>query len=217
MCIQEKGDIPPGRMGTVVDPEDGIKHFQDFCPLVTELLSHVKTAVKWTLGEVPPLETCKSKNGRVLLIGDAFHAMVPHSASGGSSAMEDAACVGECLDWAWQKHKQGADLDTAISIATKAYEDIQNLRVGRMQAASYEAYGFLGGSDPAFLSIRDQSLKETTEYYGGYLALSEQERRSKAKVAPDMNGRFPLDPYRQSLHEHNATATTKDHFAQLVV
>lgn len=120
LCLQKKGDVPPGRWGTKVDPEDGIQHFQDFCPLVVELLSHVETAVKWTLGEVPPLNTCKSKNGRVLLIGDAFHAMIPHSASGGGSAMEDAACVGECLDWAWQRHKQGADLNTAISIATNA-------------------------------------------------------------------------------------------------
>lgn len=100
LYIIRKGDILPDRWGTAVDPNDGAKEFSDFCPVVRELLSHIETAVKCTLGEIPPLVTCRSQSGRVVFIGHAFHAIIPHSASGDSAAIEDSTCIGEHVDWA---------------------------------------------------------------------------------------------------------------------
>lgn len=81
-AIKRAGDIPPGRWGVKADPSEARKDFQDFCPEVRELLDNIDQCVKWTLAELPPVSTCRSENGRVVVIGDAFHAMIPHSASG---------------------------------------------------------------------------------------------------------------------------------------
>lgn len=81
-CIQRASDVPAGRWGMKADPDEARRDFGDFCPEVRQLLQHIDGCVKWTLAELPPLETCRSENGRVVLIGDAFHAMLPHTASG---------------------------------------------------------------------------------------------------------------------------------------
>ncbi|KAF2159675.1 hypothetical protein M409DRAFT_32154, partial [Zasmidium cellare ATCC 36951] len=150
-AIQGPSDVPAGRWGMRADPEEARAGFEDFCPQMKALLAHIETAVKWTLCDLPPLETCRSQNGRVVLIGDAFHAMIPHSASGGNSAIEDAACIAECLDWAYRN-------DKPISRATQAFETLRKPRVERMQQASREGYDFLGAKGD-FLPIRDQALK----------------------------------------------------------
>lgn len=73
-CIQRKSDVPAGRWGIKADPEEARRDFQDFCPQVKELLSHIEGCVKWTLAELPALPTCRSENGKAVLIGDAMHA-----------------------------------------------------------------------------------------------------------------------------------------------
>jgi salicylate hydroxylase len=79
-CIQRPSDVPAGRWGVRAEADEAREDFQDFCPEIVELLSHISSAVKWTLAELPPLETCRSENGRVVLVGDAFHAQIPHIA-----------------------------------------------------------------------------------------------------------------------------------------
>ena len=206
-CIQRPSDVPPGRWGVRADPDEARRDFGDFCSEVRELLSHIDSCVKWTLAELPPLSTCKSRNGKVVLIGDSFHAMLPHTASGGNSAIEDAACISECLDWAF---RNGRD----VSIATQAFEDLRKARVERMQRAGHEGYAFLGAKGD-FTAIRDQALAEGTKLYDAELALPEDERRSWTKPEPDMNARFPLEPYLQWLYGYDAIAVAKEHLAQL--
>lgn len=71
-------DVPPGRWGAKGDPDVARAEFADFGPEVVELLRNIDTCVKWRQAELPPLETCRSENGRVMVIGDAWHAMLPH-------------------------------------------------------------------------------------------------------------------------------------------
>ncbi|CAI7648784.1 unnamed protein product [Penicillium glandicola] len=51
--------------------------------------------VSWTLGEVPPIPSYVSTSGRVALVGDAAHALLPHAAQGAGMAIEDAASLAE--------------------------------------------------------------------------------------------------------------------------
>lgn len=74
ICIQRRSDISAGRWGVKADPEEARRDFQDFCPQVRELLDHIDECVKWTLADLAPLPTCRSENGKAVLIGDAFHA-----------------------------------------------------------------------------------------------------------------------------------------------
>ena len=208
MCIKGRySDVPAGRWGVKADPEKARKEFQDFCPEVRELLSHVDGCMEWTLAELPSLSTCKSQNGRVVLIGDAFHAMIPHSASGGNSSIEDAACVAECLDWS---SRNGRD----IAEATQVFEGLRKPRVERMQEASREGAVFLGAYED-FIPIRDQAMAEQTKQYDIELALPEDVRRAKPKAKPDMHARFPTEPYLQWLYSYDAIAVTKEHLAKV--
>jgi salicylate hydroxylase len=72
--IVGESDVSAGQWGMTADPVEMSKNFTEFCPEVRELLSLVDRCVKWTLGEMPPLPTCRSENGRVVLTGDAWHA-----------------------------------------------------------------------------------------------------------------------------------------------
>lgn len=67
-------DVPVGLWGVKEDPKVIQELFSDFCPEVVELLKNVDMCIKWTLAELPPLPTCRSDDGTVVLLGDAFHA-----------------------------------------------------------------------------------------------------------------------------------------------
>ena len=83
-----------------------------------------------------------------------------------------------------------------------------------MQKAGHEGYAFLGAKED-FLPIRDQALAEVTKAYDAELKLPEDIRRSRPKPDPDMNARFPLEPYLQWLYGYDAIAVAKQHLAQL--
>ena len=57
------------------------ERFSDFAPLITKLLdmANPDETYVWRLSELPELETWSSKNGRVVLMGDAAHAMLPYA------------------------------------------------------------------------------------------------------------------------------------------
>lgn len=185
------------------------------CTKVKELLRHVDRAVKWTLGELPPLETCKSDNGRVILVGDAWHAMLPHTASGGNSAIEDAVSLAEYLHWAWeQHHHNGKDFGTSISQATQTFEDLRKPRVERMQKAGHEGYTFLSASGDDAI-VRNDALAAAKVFYDAELALPEEERMARQPVQPDMNCRFGLEPYIQWLYRYDAVAEAKESLNRL--
>lgn len=69
----------------------------DWCEEAQALTSHVQDGecVAWTLGEVGPIPSYVSPSGRVALVGDAAHALLPHAAQGAGMAMEDAASLAE--------------------------------------------------------------------------------------------------------------------------
>ena len=216
LSIVEPGDVPLGKWGHSVDPKEATKRFDDFCPQIKELLSHVDRAIKWTLGELPALATCKSENGRAVVLGDAFHGMLPHSASGGNSAIEDAVSIAECLDRAWHEHVvTGKDIFELIGRSTQAFENVRKTRVERMQIASHEGYDFLAGTDADFVPIRDKILADQTKVYDIELEIPEEERRARPKAEHDMNARFQTEPYLQWLYGYDSVAVTKEYLSRL--
>lgn len=66
----------------------------EWCEETRALASLVQEGcVSWTLGEVPPIPSYVSTSGRVALVGDAAHALLPHAAQGAGMAIEDAASL----------------------------------------------------------------------------------------------------------------------------
>lgn len=102
----------------------------NFEPRVRKLADLVKAedCFLWKIAHLSPLPTWISKSGRVALLGDAAHAMVPHLGMGAASAVEDGGVLAECLSRA----KSKADIPTAL----KAYEKIRKPRAERIQGAA---------------------------------------------------------------------------------
>lgn len=108
--------------------------------------------------------------------------MIPHAASGSSSAIEDATVLAETLTWAFQQGKPVGD-------ATEAYEQIRKPRVTRLQEISRDHYGFLGASGEA-AKARDAMLRELERQMWETLRMPEEERRKMLKLELDMMAPF---------------------------
>jgi salicylate hydroxylase len=80
---------------------------------------------EWTLHTLPPLPAWT--RGRVALLGDAAHPMLPYLAQGGALALEDAVVLADCI--------RQAGLQAPIP-ALARFEALRAARARRVQAAS---------------------------------------------------------------------------------
>ncbi len=98
--------------------------FDGWHPQVRTLLGAVDDTFVWALFDRVPLERWSA--GRVTLLGDACHAMLPFMAQGAAQAIEDGAALAACL----------ADSDADVPAALRRYEAVRAPRVARIHAAS---------------------------------------------------------------------------------
>ena len=122
--------------------------------------------------------------------------MLVHLASGGTTAMEDAAVLGECLDWA----QSPSDLRQA----TLAYQAIQKPRCEKIQDRSRENAGGLSMPDGPAQQSRDQMYEKQMQQQDEELALGEAERRARPKARPDMDAPFGDPSFFQWLYRYDA-------------
>lgn len=78
-----------GNWNTPADMTVLRKLFADFNPTTRAYLQTIEQAERWQIAVGPELDTWRSKHGRVILLGDAAHAMIPHAAQGLSQGIED--------------------------------------------------------------------------------------------------------------------------------
>ena len=91
---------------------------------------------KWAILEREPLP--RWSDGRVVLLGDACHAMTPYMAQGAATSIEDAAVLARCI-----KAHDGDDLEAAFRL----YEAVRKPRTSRIQAISSANTWMKGGND----------------------------------------------------------------------
>ncbi|KAF8421749.1 hypothetical protein L210DRAFT_3672418 [Boletus edulis BED1] len=63
-------------------------------PRVKKLLALIPSTLNWKLMDRAPLSTWINKNGKLALLGDSCHPMLPYRAQGSAMAVEDAAVLG---------------------------------------------------------------------------------------------------------------------------
>ena len=95
MC--HPGSVPVGKPNEPSTLDDMRAKYKDWDPIITRLINIVPQCLKWQNAELEKFDDWVSKSGKVVLIGDACHAMVPYMAQGAAMAIEDAIAITECL------------------------------------------------------------------------------------------------------------------------
>lgn len=105
--------------------EDLVAAFDGWDGRLHHLIASATSTKRWALFDRAPIE--RWTQGRVALLGDAAHAMLPFFAQGAAQAIEDAAVLAECL----------RDVATdAVPRALQRYEAIRRPRAHEVQLMS---------------------------------------------------------------------------------
>jgi len=105
--------------------EEFINDFRAWNPAIHECIRAVDVPYKWALFARPPMETWIK--GRVALLGDACHSMLPMLAQGAVMALEDGVVLARCM----KKYGIGTD-------ALHGYEKARMARANRTVVGSAE-------------------------------------------------------------------------------
>ena len=103
---------------------DLLPHYQSWCTPPRQLLEAASNWRKWSLFDAPPLS--RWHDGRICLIGDAAHPILPFLAQGGAMAIEDAFVMAESIS----HHGDN------ITRAFEEFEAIRKSRCDRVQTTS---------------------------------------------------------------------------------
>jgi salicylate hydroxylase len=146
------GHVPAGNWRTESwsargQAEEFAAEFAGWHAQVTTIIAAVEETKRWALYDRPPLD--RWTTGRVGLVGDAAHPMLPFLAQGACQAIEDAAALAGCL--------RGADRDT-IAAALDRYERLRKPRATKVQLMSRGRAAEYHLADGAEQRARDERL-----------------------------------------------------------
>ena len=128
------------------DPDVLRQEFAGWDPRIGSLLSQVQTTFRWALYDREPLPTWTK--GRLTLLGDAAHPMLPHLGQGANQSIEDGMALATILARANRKTTPAALL---------AYERLRRERVALVQRGAREN-GLRYDSSYADLGVRDAEI-----------------------------------------------------------
>jgi salicylate hydroxylase len=134
------------------DPDVLRAEFEGWEPRIGRLLSHVKNTFRWALYDREPLPVWTK--GRLTLLGDAAHPMLPHLGQGANQSIEDGMALATILAKADR---------TKVSSALHAYERLRRERVAAVQRGAREN-GLRLDSHYADLGVRDAEIKAHAEF-----------------------------------------------------
>jgi len=108
---------------------DAVAAFAGWHPAVTEMVGATAVGARWALHDLRPLP--RWHTDRVVLMGDAAHAMVPHQGQGANQTIEDAIALADCL----------ADMPSsgALGTALRSYAVPCRAGGGRPRCSGYRA------------------------------------------------------------------------------
>ena len=107
----------------VGDRDELAAFFDGWDPRVVRLLQAVETCFWWGLYDRRPLESWTK--GRLVLLGDAAHAMLPHLGQGANQAIEDGVALSVLLE---ERHP------TEVPDIVQHYERMRRVRTDIIQA-----------------------------------------------------------------------------------
>jgi salicylate hydroxylase len=134
------------------DRDELAASFAGWDPQITTLLDKVESCFWWGLYDRRPLE--RWTNGRLALLGDAAHAMLPHLGQGANQAVEDGVALAVLLEG-----RASAEVPEIL----RAYESFRRPRTDVVQAEARQN-GLRYDSRYASLEQRDQEIRSAPAF-----------------------------------------------------
>src|SRR5258707_13824196 len=134
------------------DPDVLRREFAGWDPRIGSLLQEVQTTFRWALYDREPLPTWSK--GRLTLLGDAAHPMLPHLGQGANQSIEDGMALATILS---------KTDNAAVPDALLAYERLRRLRVAEVQLGARQN-GLRVDSAYADLKVRDAELAAHADF-----------------------------------------------------
>jgi salicylate hydroxylase len=129
------------------DPEKLRAEFAGWDPRIARVLAQVDKCFRWALYDREPLPTWSK--GRLTLLGDAAHPMLPHLGQGANQSIEDGMALATILSRARRE---------AVPAALLAYERLRRERVAEVQLGARK-HGLRVDSMVDDLARRDAELQ----------------------------------------------------------
>jgi salicylate hydroxylase len=155
---------------------DALVAYEGWHPAVTEMVAATAEGSRWALHDHAPL-ACWSA-GRVVLVGDAAHAMLPHQGQGANQTIEDAVLLAHLLADATPR-----DVDAALA----RYEAERRPRTRRVQRWSRFVADWMHLPDGPDASRRDARMPradEDLEWIHGFDVLAPRAEAGAKTAAP---------------------------------
>jgi len=143
-----------GSVAEVAD-EVPVASFRGWHPAVTEMIQAASSPIRWGLFTVRPL--LRWYRGRVVILGDAAHGMLPHHGQGANTSIEDAFALAGLLADA-----RGDDLEATFS----RYQALRRARTRTIQRSSWVTSSLLHLPDGPAARARDAKLATVPQDFG---------------------------------------------------
>ncbi|HET9206504.1 MAG TPA: FAD-dependent monooxygenase [Burkholderiaceae bacterium] len=134
------------------DPRALREAFAGWDPRIGQVLAQVEHTFRWALYDREPLATWSK--GRLTLLGDAAHPMLPHLGQGANQSVEDGMALATIL-----AHTDAAGVPAAL----QAYESLRRERVAEIQRGA-RVNGLRLDSEVDDLKARDAQLVAHAEF-----------------------------------------------------
>ncbi|MDI1244956.1 MAG: FAD-dependent monooxygenase [Rhodoferax sp.] len=152
------------------------QRLQATCKPLHDLIQAVPDWRLWALSIRPPMRSGREQgDGRVALLGDAAHPMVPYLAQGAGMAIEDAAVLGRVLEQGGPSAgaQEHSDLAALVPGLLRQYAQQRWQRNARVQATAirngkiFHASGLMAFGRNAAMKIRGEGLMDQPWLYRG--------------------------------------------------
>jgi salicylate hydroxylase len=161
--------------GTVLGVGDDVPvgSFRGWHPAVTEMIRAAASPIRWALFGVRPL--LRWYRGRVVVLGDAAHGMLPHQGQGANTSIEDAFALAALL-----VDVQADDLEPALA----RYQGMRRARTRKIQRSSWVTNGLLHLVDGPAIQTRDEKVATVPQDFAWIHAYDVQEALRAAGATP---------------------------------
>ena len=136
------------------DPRELANEFAGWDPAIQTLIEQVENTFLWGLFDRAQLPTWT--DGRIALLGDSAHAMLPHLGQGANQTIEDGFALAAALE--------GVATD-GVADALKVYEDLRYERASTVQRAAREFGNLFDMVERSGFEDRDAAIQRSAPFY----------------------------------------------------